>query len=207
MTEEFPRNHRRSDLTGKIVQLRQCRLFTASNGELGERKKFRGDVNVIEHPAGKIKEAITAINLFYWGSLEQDVFGRTYDVMEHFHIVAIPNEDDEVNHRGIAGHIGYCIEDEGFLHIIVFQVWPKWMGSGAGTRLLKEARNEAERRGVKTIKLGTTNDNLPALYFYQRHGFVIEDVAVNAVTETNGSIMTGFAGIPVRDEIHMRMDL
>ena len=58
------------------------------------------------------------------------------------------------------------------------------------------------------IWLVTTNDNIDALRFYQRRGFVIADVHVGAVTEARRLLKpqiseTGCFGIPIRDEIEL----
>jgi DNA-3-methyladenine glycosylase I len=44
-------------------------------------------------------------------------------------------------------------------------------GRGVGTALIEAVKNEAKNKGVKKIKIITTNDNLTALRFYQNEGF------------------------------------
>ncbi len=50
-----------------------------------------------------------------------------------------------------------------------------------------------------------TNDNIPALYFYQRRGYRLARVLPGGVAahlrETEQA--AGFAGIPIRDEIQL----
>ena len=54
----------------------------------------------------------------------------------------------------------------------------------------------------------TSNDNLPSLYFYQRHGFRIFEVAPDAFAmHLKDPATVGFAGLPVRDEIRMEKTL
>jgi ribosomal protein S18 acetylase RimI-like enzyme len=74
---------------------------------------------------------------------------------------------------------------------------------GVGTRLLDavEARTEAQR-----LWLVTTNDNLDALRFYQRRGFLITEVRPGAADEARRTLKPamselGHFGIPIRDEI------
>lgn len=60
--------------------------------------------------------------------------------------------------------------------------------------------------GLRTMILSTSNDNLPALYFYQRRGFVIEQVLPGVALkhhQASGEPEIGFGGIPVRDEIRL----
>jgi hypothetical protein len=49
----------------------------------------------------------------------------------------------------------------------------------------------------------TTNDNLPALYFYQRRGYRITGLVPGSVLAHTGGELVGFAGIPVRDEVQL----
>ena len=202
-----PRNYRRSEISGDIFPIADCRLAIVGKNEVSHQRVFDGTISKVDVSSPEMKRAISAINIYFWNSLEQDIFGRKYRVMECENIAAIPREQINVSHRGIAGHIGYCIEDEGYLHIVVFHVWPEWSGSGVGGKLLDNAIEEAKSAGLSTIKLGTTNDNLPAIYFYQRNGFVIESVILVSVSERMQTEVGGFAGIPVRDEIHMRLDI
>jgi len=60
--------------------------------------------------------------------------------------------------------------------------------------------------------LSTTNDNLPALYFYQRQGFRISEVLPGEIRRALREILgveepDGFGGIPVRDEVRLEKDL
>ena len=50
-----------------------------------------------------------------------------------------------------------------------------WQRSGVGGHLVAEAEMMARRTGSTRVVLATTNDNLPALYFYQRRGYRITD--------------------------------
>ena len=51
--------------------------------------------------------------------------------------------------------------------------------------------------------MATTNDNLPALYFYQRRGYRITALVPGSVVGRTGELRVGFAGIPVRDEVQL----
>ncbi len=51
--------------------------------------------------------------------------------------------------------------------------------------------------------MSTTNDNLPALYFYQRRRYRLTDLVPNSVIDHTAHEQAGFAGIPVRDEIRL----
>lgn len=84
-------------------------------------------------------------------------------------------------------------------------------GRGVGSALLKEAESVARRAGCTSLRLITTNDNLKALRFYQRRGFVLVALHRNAVGRSRAlkpSIpMMGSDGIPIRDEIELELPL
>lgn len=84
-------------------------------------------------------------------------------------------------------------------------------GQGIGTALMNAVVQVAEARGCSRILLITTNDNLRALAFYQKRGFVMAALHRNAVDESRKikpSIpLIAENGIPIRDEIEMEMRL
>jgi ribosomal protein S18 acetylase RimI-like enzyme len=79
---------------------------------------------------------------------------------------------------------------------------------GVGTALLEallDAVAECER-----IWLVTTNDNLEALRFYQRRGFVLSALRPGAVADSRQRLKPQIAsigdfGIPLRDELELRL--
>src|SRR5581483_12505812 len=82
-------------------------------------------------------------------------------------------------------------------------------GQGIGTALIEAVRQEAQRTGCRRLWLITTNDNLNALRFYQRRGFVLVAVHRNAI-ELSRKLkpqipLIGEHGIPIRDEIELEM--
>lgn len=83
--------------------------------------------------------------------------------------------------------------------------------SGIGTKLIEKVKQEVIKRNCKRIWLITTNDNLEAIRFYQRRGFTIAAVHVNALEysrKIKPSIpITGLYNIPLRDEIEFEMML
>jgi len=76
---------------------------------------------------------------------------------------------------------------------------------GIGTALLDEVEREAGRSGSASVWLVTTNDNLPALRFYQMRGYRIVNVDPGAVDRARALKpaipLLGHDGIPIRDEI------
>lgn len=80
---------------------------------------------------------------------------------------------------------------------------------GIGTALMNRVIKIAEGRGCKRVWLITTNDNLDAMRFYHRRGFVIAAVHVGVIEESRKMKPTiplmGCYGIPIRDEVEFEM--
>jgi ribosomal protein S18 acetylase RimI-like enzyme len=93
------------------------------------------------------------------------------------------------------------------LHIVALATDPMWQRSGVGGHLVAEAELLARRLKLARVVLATTNDNLPALYFYQRRGYHITELAPNSVVAHTHQQQVGFAGIPVRGEIRLAKQL
>jgi GNAT superfamily N-acetyltransferase len=84
-------------------------------------------------------------------------------------------------------------------------------GQGIGMALLEQVVAEARRMGCWRVWLVTTNDNLQALGFYQKRGFVLVAVHPNALAHSRQIKpqipLVGENGIPLRDEIELEMVL
>lgn len=84
-------------------------------------------------------------------------------------------------------------------------------GIGVGAALTLAARDAAVAAGCGRLWLVTTNDNMRALRFYQRRGFTIAAVHINALEQARklkpGIPLIGADGIPLRDEIELEMRL
>ena len=93
--------------------------------------------------------------------------------------------------------------------VVTLDALTQW--AGIGTQLMNRAVATARESGCKRLWLITTNDNTPAIRFYQRRGLTIAAVHVNAI-EYSRSIKPeipkiGLFGIPIRDEIEFEMRL
>ncbi len=130
------------------------------------------------------------------GETEVDVYGRTFDVLGAANLVAEVGGD-------IIGVMSLVIE-KGEASIIFMSVYPEYQGRGVGGGLLKAAETFALERGLAFIRAAATNDDLPLLYFLQRHGFAVYEAAVGEIADRLGSAVPGFSGIPVRDELRLR---
>lgn len=82
---------------------------------------------------------------------------------------------------------------------------------GVGTRLVKKIIGLARKEKCKKVWLMTTNDNIKAIYFYQKLGFQLLKVYPNAVEESRkfkpDIPESGENGIPIRDELEFCLDI
>src|SRR4051812_46379278 len=82
-------------------------------------------------------------------------------------------------------------------------------GAGVGTALVDALAGAAGAAGASRLWLITTNDNLPALRFYQRYGFDLVAVHRDAVARARAlkpSIpRVGLDGIPIRHELELQL--
>jgi GNAT superfamily N-acetyltransferase len=84
-------------------------------------------------------------------------------------------------------------------------------GKGIGSELISSVREIAVAHQCHRLWLITTNDNLQALGFYQKRGFYITAIHLNAI-EASRKLkpqipLYGNEGIPLRDEIELEIKL
>jgi len=136
-----------------------------------------------------------------WGADEVVGGGRTHRLAELATLVA--EADGER-----AGLATYAI-DHGDCELVTVDALA--VGSGIGGALVEAAAEVARAAGARRLWLITTNDNLPALRLYQRHRFTIAAIrpgAVQAARARKPQIpATGYAGIPIRDELELERAL
>jgi len=82
---------------------------------------------------------------------------------------------------------------------------------GIGTALIEMVKKVTRYFGYRRLWLITTNDNLHALRFYQKRGFVLVALHRNAL-EVSRKLkpeipLVGIDGIPLRDEIELELVL
>ena len=132
-------------------------------------------------------------------------FGRT-DVVAYGEVVALDVHPDilvAVMEGDISGSLAWRRRGDA-LQVVALATDPMWQRSGVGGHLLAEAEVTARREGLLRVIIATTNDNLPALYFYQRRGYrIIEVVRGAGAQHAAAPAATGFADIPVLDELRL----
>ena len=107
----------------------------------------------------------------------------------------------------LAGALAYRLLPDA-LHILALATDAMWQRSGVGGHLVAEAESLAREQGLGRVVVSTTNDNLPALYFYQRRDYHIREVVPGGLLEHMKEPGTlGFGGIPLRDEVRLERRL
>jgi GNAT superfamily N-acetyltransferase len=109
----------------------------------------------------------------------------------------------------LAGVLTYVIDGIA-CEILTLHATRQWQGTG--TALIAAVRRLAGAAGCRSLWLVTTNDNVDALRFYQRRGFHLTAVRPGAITAARQSLkpeitLTGFYGIPLRDELELSLPL
>ncbi len=131
-------------------------------------------------------------------------FGRSKFIAfgEEFQAETVPAIVAEIG-GDLAGALAYRLQ-QGVLQIVALATDPEWQRSGVGGKLVDFAEHVARDAGASHVAVATTNDNLPALYFYQRRGYRLTEVATDAIrTANDDAVIVGFAGIVIRDEFHL----
>jgi len=130
-----------------------------------------------------------------WGSPLMVTRGRMHFVDKLPGYVAI--EGDE-----IVGLITYCIDNN---ECEIVSLDSLHENQGVGTKLLEKVVEMAQEKGLNRIWLITTNDNTRAIRFYQKRGFNMKALYLQAVCEARKIKpeipLYGYDGIPILHEI------
>ena len=187
--------------TGELLCPLHSRLEVGANPS-GEGKTKRSSRLAIRLARPADREAVLAIWEHFWDEDEMDCFGRLYRAAEIPALLACDGEQ-------VMGVLSYAVElDRGAANMVALNVMPGYQGLGAAGALLAALEAVARRAGLERLIVATSNDNLPALMFYQRAGFEITGVEVGAIEpDRPGEPHLGVGGIPVRDEIQLEKRL
>lgn len=136
--------------------------------------------------------------LHFWDDPEMDCFGKTYRAVDLPALLAV--EGDRV-----VGLLSYAVERRWkAINIVALQVLPAEQGRGGAAALVRTLEVEARRMGIDRLIVATSNDNLLALYFYQRLGFQISTIKVGQLApEDPEEEFVGVGRIAVRDEVRL----
>lgn len=141
---------------------------------------------------------LTNFFLDQWGSTRQVVRGAIFLPHELPGFVAETAD-------GLAGVITYRFLDDNVGEVATLNSLQE--GVGIGGALVRAVVEEMQQNGRSRLIVVTTNDNLPALRFYQKQGFVLTTLRANALAgsrQLKPEIpLVGRDNIPLRDEIEL----
>jgi GNAT superfamily N-acetyltransferase len=146
--------------------------------------------------------AVLAIWKHFWAEDEMDCFGREYRAVDLDHLLVC--DEDQV-----VGVLSYAVEREWeAINIVALNILPSHQGLRGAGKLMDMLEERARRLRIGRLLVATSNDNLPALYWYQVRGFSILDILLGAIEPNHSDDhLAGLGGIPVRDEIQLEKRL
>lgn len=151
---------------------------------------------LVRQAEARDQEGVQALFTRDFGRLRLVAFGQD------LHLESLPVLVAELE-ADLAGALAYRDAGDEF-HVVALATDPMWQRSGVGGHLVVEAERMAQALGRPRVAVSMTNDNLPSLYFYQRRGYRIDVVLPGEVVRhVGGEPVTGFAGIPIRDELRL----
>jgi GNAT superfamily N-acetyltransferase len=128
---------------------------------------------------------------------------RVATLGEVIDLETLPTLVAEMEGGSVAGALAWRHHGDA-LHIVALATDPMWQRTGVGGHLLAEVEVLARRLQVARLVVTASNDNLPALYFYQRHGYRIVAITCDAVAQhPELKPMPGFADIAPLDELRL----
>lgn len=183
----------RCSACGELVCAPHARLRTACPSCLKKKKtKFRTVRVSSEREKAKIRELVKR----FWGEEEQLTFDKKLNVADLPACVAQAEE-------GIGGFASFAEADDAII-VVALGILPQYQSTGMGRSLISKIETEARKLRKKRLLVSTSNDDLPALSFYQTLGFQIYEVKPDVIAEKHGGLIPGIGGLPVRDELRLR---
>ncbi len=147
------------------------------------------------------REIIGAMVRKEWGDEKIIVHEETFHTAELSGLKAVENSQ-------ILGFLHYQVRDD-LCEILTLASLRK--RQGIGLALIQAIEGIARSQGCRMLKATTTNDNLGALVFYQRCGFVIMGLGIGFVDDARKLKSTipeiGNFNIPIHDEIYLEKSL
>jgi GNAT superfamily N-acetyltransferase len=179
---------------GKLVEWDQARLQNVCSC----RPRIELPPVLVREATDADRAAVRGLFQRVFGPARMIAFGEVMDVDAMPALVAVVTDEP-------SGALAYRLLGDA-LHVVAVASDPMWQRSGVGGHLVAEAELLARRLKLARVLVTTTNDNLPALYFFQRRGYRLTDLVPGGVkAHTEG--LAGFAGIPIRDELRLEKAL
>lgn len=139
----------------------------------------------------------------HWGSRKMVSRGKLWDVAEFPCFVA---EQIDVTPPMVVGLLAYRMDAT---ECEIMSMDSLLEGLGVGTALVAQLVALLKTTPVKRLWCITTNDNVHALRFWQKRGFTLCAIHINAIAASRQLKpeipLIGFHEIPIRDELELEM--
>ena len=178
---------------GRLLCVEHAKLRTVCQSCVSKRSlNYSVNKAISKEEKGKIRDMVK----WFWEEQEQVAFDRKFVVTElHAYVAKTGNN--------IIGFISYA-ETEDAILIVALGILPRCQGVGVGRSLVEKVEAEAEELRKNRLLVSTSNDDLPALAFYQSLGFQIYEVKPDVIAEKHGRVLKGVGDLPIRDELRLR---
>lgn len=148
------------------------------------------------------KTAFLALMMRHWGSHRMMIGLRVYDCAE-LPLLGLFSAKGEP--LAVAS---WAMDSEIAVLCALHALSP---GQGAAVQMLDAVKAAAKAKGAVKLRAMLTNDNLPAMGFYQKQGFRFSGLYVEAIDHYRSVIptiiKTGHQDIPVRDALELEIGL
>lgn len=142
-----------------------------------------------------MEEKVKEFMVGNWGSTVMVSRGHLHELHKLPGFIAV--EEGQIK-----GIVTYAVAGDSFEMVSLDSFAEK---KGIGSQLIECVVNEAKKQGLQKVWLITTNDNINAIRFYQKRGFVMTHLYIGAVEEARKLKkeipQTGYDGIPILHEI------
>jgi ribosomal protein S18 acetylase RimI-like enzyme len=186
-------------LRDKFININEADFLVVSKqakADLPKGGESVAQANIVLHRAHEEElDDVLDICNYFWDETEFFCFDQTFDVTKCINMMALAEGE-------VAGWVCYKKIDDALI-LIALNIYPDFQGQGIARLLLKEVAEQAHKQGCSSLKVATTNDDLPALRFYQKLGFHLTEIKPGIVAKHHGEEYKGFGGIPIRDELRM----
>jgi ribosomal protein S18 acetylase RimI-like enzyme len=185
-----------------VYKCRACgKLLCARHARLGAvcpitPKKAVPTYAIRRAMGNREKAAVRGLVKRFWGEMEQLTFDRKFTVAE------LPAYVARVSGT-VVGFVATAEMSDAIL-VVALGVLPQYQQMGIGAALIEKVERDAREHVRRRMLVSTSNDDLPALAFYQSLGFQIFEVRPNVVAEKHGAILPGVGGLPTRDELRLQ---
>lgn len=164
-------------------------------------RKVASQIIRIRQVVATDRSSVETILFDEWGSDIQVVNGELYRATELPGFVAEQGEQ-------VVGLVTYRMAGDECEIITLNSIAP---GRGIGRRLIDCVIESARQADCRRVTVVTTNDNWPAQRLYQRAGFVLAEVRIDAVKRSRelkpGIPPTGIDQLPIRDELEFELSM